>query len=83
MLLLLSIYGAGVEPSPKLLLPVIGLLYQPRMIDGDVEQLVEWMNEGIPKYVEKICPKAVLPNTDLTWLDRGSNPCRRGEFAGE
>jgi hypothetical protein len=30
-----SIYGAGVEPSPLLLRPVIGLLYEPCMIDGE------------------------------------------------
>jgi hypothetical protein len=32
---ILFIYGAGVEPSPPLLRSVIGLLYQPWMIDGD------------------------------------------------
>jgi hypothetical protein len=29
------IYGAGVEPSPLLLRPFIGPLYQPWMTDGD------------------------------------------------
>jgi hypothetical protein len=33
--LLLFMYGAGVEPRPLLLRPLIGLLYQPWMIDGD------------------------------------------------
>jgi hypothetical protein len=34
--ILLFTYGAGVEPRPLLLLPVIGLLFQPWMIDdGD------------------------------------------------
>jgi hypothetical protein len=34
----LFIYGAGLEPIPLLLMPFIGLLYQPWMI---VEQSVE------------------------------------------
>jgi hypothetical protein len=33
--LLLFIHGTGVEPSPLLLRPLIGLLYQPWMMDGE------------------------------------------------
>jgi hypothetical protein len=34
------------------------------------------MNEskGKLKFSEKTCPRAALPSTHLTWLDRGSNP---------
>jgi hypothetical protein len=35
-----------VEPSPLLLLMLIGLLYQPRMIDGDDCGAVSGVNEG-------------------------------------
>jgi hypothetical protein len=31
-----------------------------------------------PKYSEKTCPSSALSTTDATWLDPGSNPCRRG-----
>jgi hypothetical protein len=46
------IYGAGVEPSPLVLRPFIGLLYQPWMIDGVDCGAVSGMNnwEGKPEY---------------------------------
>jgi hypothetical protein len=56
------IYGAGVELSPLLLRPFIGLLYQPWMRDGDDCGAVSGMNEwqGKPKYSVKICPSAAM-----------------------
>jgi hypothetical protein len=52
------IYGAGVEPSPLLLRPVIGLLYQPWMIYGDDCGVTSGINggQGKPKYSEKNLP---------------------------
>jgi hypothetical protein len=38
-------FGAGVEPSPLLLLPFTGLLYQPWMIDSDDCGAISGMNE--------------------------------------
>jgi hypothetical protein len=46
--LFLFFYGAGVEPSPLLLRPFNGLLYQPWIIDDDdddfgaVSEMNEW-----------------------------------------
>jgi hypothetical protein len=72
--------GAGVEPSPLLLRPFIGLLYQPWMIDGDdcgaISVINEW--QGKPKYCEETCPSAALSTTDPTRLDSGSNPGLHG-----
>jgi hypothetical protein len=34
--------------------------------------------QGIAKYSEKTCPSATLSTTNLTWLDPGLNPGRRG-----
>jgi hypothetical protein len=64
----LYIYGAGVEPSPLLLRPFIGLLHQPWMIDGDDCGVISGMNEwqGKPKYWEETCPSAALSTTDPT-----------------
>jgi hypothetical protein len=61
----LFIYGAGVEPSPLILLPLIGLLYQPWMIDGGhcgAVRMNEW--QGKPKYSARTCPRAALSTTD-------------------
>jgi hypothetical protein len=41
----LFIYGAGVETSPLLLRPFIGLLYELRMIDGDDCEAIIGVNE--------------------------------------
>jgi hypothetical protein len=41
----LSICGAKVEPSPLLQQPLIGLLYQPWIIDGDGCGAINGMNE--------------------------------------
>jgi hypothetical protein len=64
----LFICGVGVEPSPLLLLPFIGLLYQPWRIDGDEYGEISIINErqGKPKYSEKTCPIAALSTTDAT-----------------
>jgi hypothetical protein len=61
-------YGAGVEPSPLLLRPFIGLLYQPWMVDGDDCGAVSGMNEwqGKQMYWEETCPSAALSTTDAT-----------------
>jgi hypothetical protein len=55
-----------VEPSPLLLQPLIGLLYQPRMIDGDDCVAISGMNEwqGKRMYSEEICPSTALSATD-------------------
>jgi hypothetical protein len=62
------IYCAGVEPSPLLLWPFIGLLYQPWMIDGDDCVAVSGMNEeqGKPECSEKTCPSAAFSATNPT-----------------
>jgi hypothetical protein len=46
---------AGVVPTPLLLRPVIGLLYQPRMTDNDDSGGIAGMNDWQkkPKYSEK------------------------------
>jgi hypothetical protein len=53
---------AGVEPSQLLLRPLLGLLYQPYIIDGDdcgaVTEMNEW--QGNLKYSVKISPSAAL-----------------------
>jgi hypothetical protein len=72
------------EPSPLLLWPLIGLLYQSRMIDGDdcgaISRVNEW--QGKQKYLGKTCPSAALSTTDPTWLDLGSNTgCHGGKPA--
>jgi hypothetical protein len=68
--------GAGVEPSPLLLQPLIGLLRQPWMMDGDDCGAVSGMNEwqGKSEYWKETCPSAALSTTDPTLLDPGSNP---------
>jgi hypothetical protein len=68
-----------VESSPPLLRPLIGLLYQPWMIDGDdcgaVDGMTKWQDE--PKYSEITCSSVALSTTDPTRLDPDSNPGRR------
>jgi hypothetical protein len=39
-----QICGAGVEPSPLLLWPLVGLLYQPWMVYGDGFEATDGMN---------------------------------------
>jgi hypothetical protein len=80
----LFIYGAGVEPSRLLLRPLIGLLYQPLLIDGDDYGAVSGMNEwqGKPKYLEETYPNVALSTTDPTWLDPRSNHGHRGGKPG-
>jgi hypothetical protein len=75
----LFMYEAGVEPSPLLLRPFIGLLFQPWMIHGDNCRAVTGMNEwqGKPKHSDKICPSTDVSTTDPTWLDAGSRPAHR------
>jgi hypothetical protein len=66
------IYRAGVEPSPLLLRPIIGLLYQLWMMDGadcGASGMNEW--QGKPKY-------SALSTTDSTGIDPDSNPGRCG-----
>jgi hypothetical protein len=50
------------------------------MIDGDdcgaISGMYEW--QGEPKFSEEAGSSAALSSIDSTWLDRGSNPCRRG-----
>jgi hypothetical protein len=61
------IYGAGLESSPLLLWPFIGLLYQLWMIDGDddcgaIIGMIEW--QGKPKYSVKLWPNGAPATTD-------------------
>jgi hypothetical protein len=65
---ILFISCAAVEPSPLLLMPLSGLLYQPWMTNGNDCGAISGMNEwqGKPKYTEKTCPSAPLSATDRT-----------------
>jgi hypothetical protein len=78
----LLIYWAGAEPSPLVLKPFIGLLYQRRVTEGGdcgaVEQLVAWMNGRGNRSTRRKPAPVQLSATDSTWLDPGSNPGRRG-----
>jgi hypothetical protein len=57
-----------VETSPLLLWPIVALLYQPWMIDGDDCGAVGGMNEwqGKLEYWEETCPSAAPSTTDPT-----------------
>jgi hypothetical protein len=59
-----SFLGVGVEPSPLVLRPIIGLLYRPWMIDDDDDDCgaVCGMNDwqGNQKYLEKPCQAAAV-----------------------
>jgi hypothetical protein len=65
---ILLTYGTGMEPSPLLLKPLIGLLYHPWMIGADDCGAISGMNEWQrkPKYSEEICPSAAVSTTDRT-----------------
>jgi hypothetical protein len=65
---------AGVEPSPQLLWPLIGLLYQPWKVYGNDCEAIGGINncQGKLKYWEKSFPGAVFSTTDRSWLDTGS-----------
>jgi hypothetical protein len=73
-----------VEPSPRLLRPLIGLFSYTSMIDDDgcaaISGINEW--EGKRKYSEYTCCSAALSTTDPTWLEPGSNPGRSGRKPG-
>jgi hypothetical protein len=65
------ICGAGAEPSPLLLRPFIGLLYQPCVIYnncGAISGMNDWQEK--PKYSEKTYPQCRsvrhIPH-DLAW----------------
>jgi hypothetical protein len=64
----LFICGAGAQPSPLLLRPFIGLLYQPSMIDKDDYGAISRMNawQVKPMYSKKICLSAALSATGPT-----------------
>jgi hypothetical protein len=53
------VFGTRVEPSSLLLRPLIGLLYQPRMIDGDAYGAVGGMNEWPKEWNTRRKPAAV------------------------
>jgi hypothetical protein len=59
---------AEVEPSPLLLRPLIGLLYQPWMINGAdcgaIGEMNDW--QGKPKYWDETCHSTALSTTDPT-----------------
>jgi hypothetical protein len=73
MMIVLFIYGVGVEPSPLLLLPFISLLYQSWMINcydcGAVSGINDW--QGKLEYSDKTYPSVALSTPDPTWLDLG------------
>jgi hypothetical protein len=79
-ILLSFFYVTGLEPSPLLLRPFIGLLYQPWMIDNDdcgtTSGVYEWQRKR--KFVEESCPSAAVSTTGITWLDPRSNPGQCG-----
>jgi hypothetical protein len=56
--------------------PLIGLLYQPRMIGDECQWNGSW--QGKPKYYVKPCPSATLSTTNATSPDLGSNRACRG-----
>jgi hypothetical protein len=56
--------------------PLIGLLYQPRMMSVSSRLNENW--QGKLKYSERTCPSATLSTTNSTWHDLGSNPGLRG-----
>jgi hypothetical protein len=57
-----------VDPSPLLLRPFIGRLYQSWAIEGDDCGAVSGLNgwQGKPKYSEETSPSGALSNTDPT-----------------
>jgi hypothetical protein len=69
-------YEAGVEPSRLLLRSSIGLLHQPRIIDGDgfgaISGMSVWQEKL--KYSEKACPSATLSATCVHPGRRGGKP---------
>jgi hypothetical protein len=70
-----------VEPSPLLLLPFIGLLYQPWMIDDDDCGAIIGMNDwqGKKEYPEEMCPQCrSLPQStcDLSRARTRGHRCR-------
>jgi hypothetical protein len=72
------ICGAGVEPSPLLLRPLIGLSYQPRMTDTDDCGALNGVNDwqGKPKYSENTCSSSALSTREPTGVGLGSNTYR-------
>jgi hypothetical protein len=80
----LFIYAAGAEPSPLLLRPFIGLLFQPWMKDGDDCIAISGTNEwqGKPKYSEKTWSITALSTAGPTRLALDSNPGGRGRKLG-
>jgi hypothetical protein len=70
--------GATVEPSPILLRPFIGLLYQPWVICDDDCGAVDGMNDWQGKWNRrKPAPVPLCPPQTPHDLTRGSNPDRR------
>jgi hypothetical protein len=63
-----KIYGTGMEPSPLLLRPFIGLFYKPFMMGGDDRRTISEMNEwqDQPKYPKNTCPSVVLSPVNPT-----------------
>jgi hypothetical protein len=58
--------------------PLLGILYQHRMLMVSMDQLVEQQLAGEAKYLEKTCPNGTLSTTNSTWPYFRSNPGRRG-----
>jgi hypothetical protein len=81
LFILLLICGDGVEPSPLLLRPFIGPLYQPWMIDGydcgAIGGMYDW--QGKLKYSQQTCPSATLSTTNPTCPELGFNLGHRGD----
>jgi hypothetical protein len=78
----LFICGDGLEQSRPLLQPIVGLLYQPWIIDGGDCETISGMNEwlGKQKYWDKtgpvpLCPPQIPHN--FTWVrNRAAAGCR-------
>jgi hypothetical protein len=64
----LAYFLAGVEPSPLLLRPFIGLLYYRWMMDADDCGAISGMNQLLGKpYSEETCPSAALSRSNPTF----------------
>jgi hypothetical protein len=73
-----SFLGVGWDWVHLVRRSLIGLSYQPRMIDDYEAFGVMRIGRGNRSTRKKTCPSATLSTTNPTWPDLGSNPGRRG-----
>jgi hypothetical protein len=75
------------EPSPLLLRPLMGLVYQSQITDDDDDEcgatgeMNEW--QGKPKYSEKAYPSVPLSTINPTWRPRLESGPPRWEAGDE